>query len=124
MEGSVDQLNTRHSKYGLQNGHQETQEEDPLQNGAADGDSAEGRKHMSAYERRLQKKKVPLQNQLECSFYYSVCTTFIICSISPRCGPASAWGCVCFPQVSVLCSNYWYFASTSQVARRLPGIAL
>ena len=59
MEGSVDQLTTRHSKYGLVNGLQEQSEEEPSsQNGAAEGEGAEGRKHMSAHERRLQKKKV------------------------------------------------------------------
>ena len=61
MEGSVDQLPSRHNKYGLHNGQQEAVDEAPQQNGAAEGDTAEGRKHMSAHERRLQKKKVLLQ---------------------------------------------------------------
>lgn len=64
MEGSVDQLSSRHSKYGLHNGQQAAAEEDslPSQNGAAEGEGAEeGRKHMSAHERRLQKKKVLLR---------------------------------------------------------------
>ena len=58
MEGSAEQLASRHSKYGLHNGHQEAMQEAPAQNDAAEGDTAEGRKHMSAHERRLQKKKV------------------------------------------------------------------
>ena len=60
----MDQFSSRHSKYGLHNGQQLVEEEESpsSRNGAAEGESAEeGRKHMSAHERRLQKKKVLLR---------------------------------------------------------------
>lgn len=58
MEGSADPYTSSH-RYGLEGGQQEVENVDNTgQNSGADGEAAEARKHMSAYERRLQKKKV------------------------------------------------------------------
>ena len=58
MEGSADPLSASQQRYGLAPQPEGLAEEGPDPENGQPGDEA-GRKHMSAHERRLQKKLVP-----------------------------------------------------------------
>ena len=61
MEGSADPFSASNQRYGLEEAGSSKVDHDtppPLPNEGHEGEGEGGRKHMSAHERRLQKKKV------------------------------------------------------------------
>lgn len=68
MEGSADTLSTRNQRYGL-DAHPSAEAGEELLQSLNGVDSSGPTKHMSAHERRLQKKKVEPKSFWPTSFY-------------------------------------------------------